>query len=129
MEVKNVSSWIAEPQISYETEWGVGSLNALLGSTFQENNNAGDVISASGFGSDVVLKNIESAGLLSTLTSFNNNYKYSALFGRINYIYNHKYILNLNGRRDGSSRFGSKNRFNNFGSIGAAWIFSEERMF
>jgi hypothetical protein len=38
-----------------------------------------------------------------------------------------KYILNATIRRDGSSRFGEGNRFGNFGSIGGAWIFSEEK--
>jgi hypothetical protein len=35
-------------------------------------------------------------------------------------------VLNLTGRRDGSSRFGPDHRWGNFGAIGAAWIFSEE---
>jgi hypothetical protein len=34
--------------------------------------------------------------------------------------------VNLTARRDGSSRFGSNNRFHNFGAIGAAWLFSQE---
>src|SRR4029077_12173798 len=32
-------------------------------------------------------------------------------------------------RRDGSSRFGSGKQYGNFGAIGAAWIFSDERWF
>ncbi len=32
-------------------------------------------------------------------------------------------------RRDGSSRFGVNNQYHNFGAIGAAWIFSEEKFF
>src|SRR5690606_19160102 len=49
-----------------------------------------------------------------------------AAFARVNYNLGGKYIINLTGRRDGSSRFGSGNRFANFGAVGAAWIFSEE---
>src|SRR5690606_32057157 len=56
-------------------------------------------------------------------------YKYEAGFARLNYIYNNKYIINLTGRRDGSSNFGPNNRFGNFGSVGAGWIFSEEDFF
>ncbi len=37
-----------------------------------------------------------------------------------------RYIVNLTGRRDGSSRFGPDNRFGNFGAVGAAWLISEE---
>ncbi len=35
-------------------------------------------------------------------------------------------MLNLTGRRDGSSRFGPDRQFANFGAVGAAWIFSKE---
>src|SRR5690606_10523724 len=58
-------------------------------------------------------------------TSQNTAYKYNAVFARLGYNWNRKYYINLTGRRDGSSRFGSGNRFANFGAIGAAWIFSE----
>ncbi len=47
-------------------------------------------------------------------------------FSRLNYNWQNKYILNMTARRDGSSRFGPKNRFNNFGALGLAWIFTEE---
>src|SRR5690606_41821049 len=39
-----------------------------------------------------------------------------------------RYILNLTGRRDGCSRFGVNNRFANFGAVGAAWLFSREKL-
>lgn len=49
-----------------------------------------------------------------------------SFFGLANYGYDNKYFLNLVGRRDGSSRFGSGNRWANFGSVGASWLISEE---
>lgn len=49
-----------------------------------------------------------------------------SLFFTANYGYDNKYFLNLVGRRDGSSKFGTANRWGNFGSIGAAWNISEE---
>src|SRR5690606_37584276 len=55
-------------------------------------------------------------------------YRYLAAFTRINYKHRDKYILNLTGRRDGSSRFGSNNRFANFGAVGVAWLFSREEI-
>ncbi len=58
--------------------------------------------------------------------SFSNVYKYAAIFSRINYNWLDKYIINLTARRDGSSRFGTQNHFNNFGAAGFAWIFTEE---
>jgi TonB-dependent starch-binding outer membrane protein SusC len=58
----------------------------------------------------------------------NNNtlYHYQAVFGRVNFGWGDKYILNLTGRRDGSSRFGPDRQFSSFGAIGGAWIFSKE---
>jgi TonB-linked SusC/RagA family outer membrane protein len=43
-----------------------------------------------------------------------------------NYGYKGKYYVTLVGRRDGSSRLGVANRFQNFGSVGATWVLSEE---
>ncbi|MDO9184083.1 MAG: hypothetical protein Q7U04_16840, partial [Bacteriovorax sp.] len=40
--------------------------------------------------------------------------------------WNDTYIINLTGRRDGSSRFGPNRQFANFGAVGAAWVFSKE---
>src|SRR5690606_40836400 len=52
---------------------------------------------------------------------------YHAIFGRLNYNLYNKYILNLTGRRDGSSRFGANNRFANYGAVGFAWLLSNEK--
>jgi TonB-linked SusC/RagA family outer membrane protein len=48
-------------------------------------------------------------------------------FGRVNYIYDGKYILEANGRYDGSSRFTKGMRFGFFPSFSAAWVVSRER--
>jgi hypothetical protein len=53
-------------------------------------------------------------------------YKYQAIFARVNYNWQQRYIVNLTARRDGSSRFGPGNQFANFSAIGAAWLFSNE---
>lgn len=47
-------------------------------------------------------------------------------FGRVNYTLKDLYILTMSIRRDGSSKFGPKNRFGNFPAISGAWKFSEE---
>jgi TonB-linked SusC/RagA family outer membrane protein len=49
-------------------------------------------------------------------------------FGRINYDFQNKYILELNGRYDGSSRFGATQGKQRqlFSSASAGWIFSRE---
>lgn len=47
-------------------------------------------------------------------------------FGRINYNFSDKYLLELNSRRDGSSRFAKDNRWAYFPSFSAGWRISEE---
>ncbi|MFP4060115.1 MAG: SusC/RagA family TonB-linked outer membrane protein [Bacteroidales bacterium] len=59
-------------------------------------------------------------------TSFPEEYKLSGFFGRFNYDYNKKYLLNATFRADGSSRFGAENRYAYFPSVSAAWRMSEE---
>lgn len=53
-------------------------------------------------------------------------YGISGYFGRINYDYKNKYLLEINGRFDGSSRFAPGNRFGFFPSVSAGWNVSEE---
>ena len=48
------------------------------------------------------------------------------VFSRLDYSYKGKYILGGVFRRDGSSRFGTGNRYGNFYSVAAAWRFSDE---
>lgn len=123
---RNINSWIIEPQITYRKEIAKGKLETLLGSTFLENNSKGGYMLGTGYTSDEVLKNMRAAASISTINFFSTQYKYNAIFGRLNYNWQNKYIFNLTLRRDGSSRFGSNNRFHNFGAVGAAWLFTQE---
>jgi TonB-linked SusC/RagA family outer membrane protein len=122
----NINSWIVEPQISYRTVVGSGKLEVLAGGTIQQNNGKGEIISGAGYNSDMVLEDVTSAASISG-QSFFYQYKYNALFGRVNYTLKDRYLFNFVGRRDGSSRFGPESQFHNFGSGAFAWIFSKER--
>jgi TonB-linked SusC/RagA family outer membrane protein len=48
-------------------------------------------------------------------------------FGRLNYIYDNRYIVEFNGRRDASSRFPEGSRWGFFPSASAAWVASNEK--
>ena len=50
-------------------------------------------------------------------------------FARFNYDYKGRYLLELNGRYDGSSKFKKGHRYQFFPSISAAWRVSEEKFF
>jgi TonB-linked SusC/RagA family outer membrane protein len=50
----------------------------------------------------------------------------SSIFGRINYDYKDRYMFAATLRRDGSSRFGSENKYGYFPSFSAGWVISRE---
>lgn len=122
----NVNSFIIEPQVRYKRNIGSGKLDFLVGTTILRNNNNGQFFTGTGYNSDAVLGDIHSAATVTVNSNVISVYRYNALFGRINYNWMDKYIMDLTLRRDGSSRFGDQNQFHNFGSVGASWIFSEE---
>ena len=49
-----------------------------------------------------------------------------SFFGRVNYAFKDKYLLEANLRYDGSSRFAKDNRWGIFPSVSAGWRISEE---
>src|SRR5690606_1280215 len=120
-------SWNLEPQLNWHKDWNKHRLSALTGLTFlnQQSDRLG--IRGRGFSSNSLIYNIKAATTISILGAYQSQYRYNAVFGRLNYNYDNRYIINLTGRRDGSSRFGDNNRFANFGAVGAAWLFSKEK--
>lgn len=122
----NINSWNLEPQLTLKRGWGKSKIEMLLGATIQQNNSTGQHINASGYISDLLMEDIKSAATWTATLSNISTYKYNGMFSRVNYNWHDKYILNLTARRDGSSRFGIANRFQNFGAVGLAWLFSNE---
>jgi TonB-linked SusC/RagA family outer membrane protein len=125
----SIETWIVEPQINWNDKLPIGDLSVLLGGTFQQNSSQSNVLYGTNYSNDDLLGTIASAGAIYLISSDYTKYRYNSIFTRINYDYEHKYLLTITGRRDGSSRFGPNRQFANFGSVGAAWIFSEEGFF
>ncbi|WP_306349881.1 SusC/RagA family TonB-linked outer membrane protein [Flavobacterium sp. '19STA2R22 D10 B1'] len=119
-------SWIIEPQLNWQKKWEILEVNILAGTTFQTKKQEQLAVNGIGFPSNALINSLTAATTVEVLNDDFSEYKYNAFFGRININLVDKYILNLTGRRDGSSRFGPDNRFANFGAVGAAWIFSNE---
>mgnify|MGYP000848149148 CR=1 FL=1 len=118
-------NWIIEPTLDYVKTIGEGKLSALIGTSFQQNSSRSQTTNGSNYSNDALLGSLSAAGLF---TASNNlvYYKYNAVFGKLNYDWKEKYLVNATFRRDGSSRFGPKNRFGNFGAIGLGWVFGKE---
>lgn len=123
----NRQSWIIEPQINWKKEFGKSNVDILLGSTFLDQDSDRLIIRGRGFTSNSLMHDLASATTITVLNNQETRYKYQAFFGRINYKWQDKYILNATGRRDGSSRFGPGKQFATFGAVGGAWIFSKEQ--
>ncbi len=121
------TSWVVEPQIGYKLSLGKGQLTLLAGSTFQKQTTTRLLQFASDFPSNKLIYNPAAAATVSINDNSEEVYKYQAGFARANFNWDHTYIVNLTGRRDGSSRFGPNNQYATFGAVGLAWIFSEEQ--
>jgi len=61
-----------------------------------------------------------------SLGSSADEYTYSSLFGKINYVYDAKYLFSFTLRRDGSSLFGEGNRFGIFPAASGGWRINRE---
>lgn len=118
-------SWIIEPQINYSAVIWRGKLEILAGYTVQEKSGRSQDMYGSNYQSDLLLGSIQAAGTIDVSNDM-VLYRYSAAFGRFNYNFKDRYLINLSGRRDGSSRFGPSRQWATFGAAGAAWIFTEE---
>ena len=54
------------------------------------------------------------------------NITVASIFGRLNYDFMDRYMLTATLRRDGSSRFGSENKYGYFPSVAGGWVISRE---
>ncbi|MET3029177.1 SusC/RagA family TonB-linked outer membrane protein [Flavobacterium sp. UW10123] len=120
-------SWIIEPQISWDKTIGKAGISLLGGATAQRILNGRLQQTGVGFTSNSFIENLSSAATKNITLSDETEYRYQAFFLRANLNWDGRYILNLTGRRDGSSRFGPADRFAWFGAAGAAWLFSKEK--
>jgi TonB-linked SusC/RagA family outer membrane protein len=72
---------------------------------------------------------VTTLGSASDMVSTNGDgysYAYRSFFGRLNYAFDNKYLLEANVRYDGVSRFASENRWGTFPSFSAGWRLSQE---
>lgn len=123
---KSRMSYTLEPQLNWSFKKGSHQVDVLAGGTYQSDLNTQGAIQGYGFTSNAFIENIAAATTKLISDQTKTEYKYTAVFGRLNYQFDHRYIINITGRRDGSSRFGTNRKFANFGAVGAAWLFSNE---
>lgn len=122
----SIKTWLLEPQLTFEKQYHFGKISILTGGTFQQSLREGNTVYGTGFASDALIENLLAASQVYIFEASEIDYRYQAIFGRLNYQLHDRYLLNLTGRRDGSSRFGPGKQFANFGAAGVGWIFSKE---
>lgn len=118
--------WTAEPQLEYSLRYNKLKFSGLAGGSWQQTFNRFSTVNASGYATDALIGSI---GAASSVTGSSNavEYHYNAIYTRLNFNWDDTYLINLTGRRDGSSRFGQGKQFGDFGSVGGAWLFTRER--
>ncbi|MDP1843388.1 MAG: TonB-dependent receptor [Sediminibacterium sp.] len=66
-------------------------------------------------------------GLNYTISGGGSEWAYLGLFYRLNYVFNDRYLLEFNGRYDGSSKFPTNQRYGFFPSVSAGWRVTKEK--
>jgi len=127
----NYRTWTADPNINYTFKLGSkGRLSTTLGATLQDGLNYSNSITGSSFLSDDLLYNPSFAARANVSANYSQSpNRYLGFFGIANYNWANKYLINIGSRYDGSTKFGVDNQMGLFGSIGAAWVLSEEGWF
>lgn len=116
--------------LNYRKQIGKHELKGLAG--YSEIYNNGNNISA--YRERFYNNDIQSIGQGANDATRNNagaDYEYGlrSAFARVNYAFDNKYLLEVNGRYDGSSRFASENQYSFFPSFSTAWRISKESFF
>jgi TonB-linked SusC/RagA family outer membrane protein len=106
-----------------------GLLSALAGITYQHFDTRRFGGSVNNFPSDNLKTDNLGLGDIGTaaLSSNRENNALLSGLGRVNYSHDNKYLLTASIRADGSSRFGTNNKFGYFPSFAAGWNLSDEK--
>ena len=135
--------------LSFNKEFGKHSVNAMVGSSITTEKQTWNKIIIEGKKTVYEVKDgqlitrEEAAGFLDpSFTTINGGiggtfdgsgtkytYNRASFFGRVNYSYAGKYLLQATMRYDGSSKFGKDNRWGCFPSVALGWRISEEEFF
>lgn len=125
----------AEPTVNYEFILkDEHKINALAGYSYQykvyekfDANNKGflnDAFQENNLGAGSWLSGAN--GNKAGMTSEKKDETLIAFFGRVNYVYQTKYVAQFSIRREGSSKFGANNKWGSFPSASLAWNVSNE---
>ncbi len=113
--------------LRYATSWNqTHNLQLMAGHSVIYDKDDGFSGSLQGFPSDNI-QEFNGGGVINpSVSGAASEVAWQSFFGRVNYNYKEKYLLELNLRRDGSSKFGPSKRYGNFPSVSAGWNIARE---
>jgi TonB-linked SusC/RagA family outer membrane protein len=120
-------NWILENTLTYDNRFGDHSVRVLAGQgaqsyDYREQNSTAENVPNKSEG-DYYL----SLGSNRNATDFGSIARVASYFGRVNYSFQNKYLLNATIRADGSSKFSKDNRWGYFPSVGVGWVITSEK--
>lgn len=118
-------SWLSENTVSYSKQIGGHSFDLLAGYTAQRFRSDYNSISGSDFPDDRI-QTINAALVKNNPFMDIQEWSLLSYLARVNYNYQGKYLFSASIRRDGSSRFGTDNKWGNFPAASVGWVASEE---
>jgi len=122
----NINYSVFNAYATFNKTLGFHTLNAVTG--YNQESNRAEFFTAQKAG--VISSSLPSIGLATGEALVNEGIREWAIRGafyRLNYIYKEKYIVEFNGRYDGSSKFPKDKRFGFFPSASAAWKVDGEK--
>ncbi len=126
---KNILNWNFTNLLKYNTELGDDhSIGFTIGYEAQKITSDESFAYAINYGTPD-LYTLANAAVPYDAYSARTGSAIESFLASVNYNYSDKYYFNITGRRDGSSRFGKKVRYANFGSVGISWNITEEPFF
>ncbi|MFV9552430.1 SusC/RagA family TonB-linked outer membrane protein [Algibacter sp. PT7-4] len=113
-----------ESLLKYKKSFGKHDFNSVFGFEYTQRDFYRQESEAVGYTNDFN-NNIALADGGTTYTD-NGTDKLVSYFGRLDYNYNEKYLLQISARTDGSTRFGPNTRFGFFPAASVGWVMSNE---
>ena len=110
--------------LAWDKQFGLNTINALVGYEYEDRNILYMTASAKGYGTEK-LPELSNGQAYDTGSSTYESIL-SSWLGKVDYNYDDRYYLAASFRRDGSSRLSADNRWSTFWSVSGAWRISKE---
>ena len=127
-EINQDNKWLTTNTVNYVTGFGNNNISVLAGMSYETARREDIDVSTTNFISDA-LPNTASGAEIAAASDDSGEWALYSLFGKVNYNFADRYIVEGSVRRDGSSRFGIDQRYGTFWAVSGGWLLSEESFF